>query len=251
MPELKASELSSERKTSRRNLLIGVGALAAIAWGWQRFGVGTPALEFEPLPGLEGWRQTQSGGITAPGGNATSAVLAGIDDNVVKPLSPAGLCPALYQNRTGGVPIAVFTDFYCPNCRKLDAHLVTRTDIAITWHQLPLLGPSSELVARALMAADRQNGYREMYEQLLARPFRPTLQGFLEAAINAGLNAELLGHEMYRSPVANRMAESRAAAETLRVWGTPALAIGRTLVMGALDPAQLDRLVEEERDTVC
>ena len=243
--------MSTERNPSRRNLILGAGALGLLAWGWQRYGVRTAALEFAPIPGLDGWRQTQSGGITSPGGNATNAVFAGLGGDEVTPLSAQGLCPALYQNRTGGVPVAVFTDFFCPNCRTLDVRLAARDDLAITWHQLPLLGPSSEQVARALMAADRQNGYRAMYEQLLARPFRPMLQNFLEAAILAGLDAEKLGHEMFLESVANRLAESRSAAETLRVWGTPAMAMGRTLVMGALDKTQLDQLVDMERDTVC
>lgn len=228
-----------------------MGALAAIALGWQRFGVRSRTLEFAPLPGLEGWQQTQSGGITSPGGNSTSAVFAGIDSEEITPLSSSGLCPALYQNREGGVPIAVFTDFFCPNCRTLDARLARRDDLAITWHQLPLLGPSSELVAQALMAADRQGKYAAMRDQLLTSPFRPMLQSFLEAAIIAGLDAEKLGRDMFESAVANRLAESRSAAETLKVWGTPALTIGRTLALGALDNAQLEQLVEMERDTTC
>lgn len=243
--------MSKNTSTSRRNLFLGVGALAAIAWGWHKFGVRSRTLKFSPLSGLDGWQQTQSGGITSPGGNATSAVFAGIDSEEITPLSSNGLCPALYQNREGGVPVAVFTDFFCPNCRLLDARLATRDDLAITWHQLPLLGPSSKLVAQSLMAADRQGGYRAMQDRLLAAPFRPMLQNFLEAAIVAGLDAERLGRDMFESSVANRLAESRSAAETLKVWGTPALTIGRTLAMGALDSAQLDQLVEMERNTTC
>ena len=139
--------MSDSPKTSRRNLFLGLGGLAAVAVGWQVFGARTRVLEFSPIQGLEGWRQAQAGGITAPGGSATSAVLVGIDDEDITPLSPTGLCPALFQNREGGVPVAVFSDFFCPNCRELDARLAKRTDIAITWHQLPLLGPSSKLVA--------------------------------------------------------------------------------------------------------
>ncbi len=243
--------MSDAPKTSRRGLILGVGALAAIAAGWQVFGVGGRRLNFAPLPGLNGWQQAQSGAITAPGGNATSSVLLGIDGDSVDLLPANKICATLYQNTDPGVQVAVFSDFFCPNCRTLDTRLAARNDLSITWHQLPLLGPSSELVAQALMAADRQGGYVAMRDQLLSRPFRPMLQNFLEAAIEAGLNAELLGHEMYRSDVRRRLRTSRAAAETLSVWGTPAFTIGQTLVLGAITDAQLDRLVEMERDTVC
>ncbi len=248
---LKASDLSKSPTPSRRNLFLGIGALAAIAGGWQ-WAVNRPrSLEFAAIPGLDGWRQTQAGGMTTLGGNATSAVLIGIDSEDVTRLPPAKLCPALYRNRDSGVPVAVFSDFFCPNCRILDARLASRSDLAITWHQLPLLGPSSELVAHALMAADRQDGYVAMRDQLLSAPFRPMLQTFLEAAILAGLDAEQLGRDMHESAVAARLAESRSAAQTLGVWGTPAITVGRTLAMGALDHRQLDQLIEAERDTVC
>lgn len=248
---LKASDLSKTPTPSRRNLFLGIGALAAVAGGWQWVVNRPRPLEYAAIPGLDGWRQTQAGGITAPGGNAMSSVLIGIDGEDVTRLSPTELCPALYRNRDGGVPVAVFSDFFCPNCRTLDARLAARRDLAITWHQLPLLGPSSKLVAHALMAADRQDGYAAMRDQLLSAPFRPMLQTFLEAAILAGLDAERLGRDMHESAVAARLATTRSAAETLGVWGTPAMTVGRTLAMGALDNNQLDQLIEAERDTVC
>lgn len=243
--------MSDETKTSRRDLFLGVGALAAVAAGWRLFVNRSKPLEFEPIPGLDGWRQTHSGDLTSIGGNASSAVLAGIGDENITPLSKNGLCPALYQNRKGGVPVAVFSDFYCPNCRTLDARLAARTDLAITWHQLPLLGPSSEIVARALMAADLQDGYVALRDQLLATPFRPMLHSILEAAINAGLDAETLGHQMHQSTVQTRLAETRSAAETLGIFGTPSFTIGRTLAIGAMDSDQIDELVNAERETAC
>ncbi len=208
-------------------------------------------MEFAPIPGLDGWRKTQSGGLTAPEGNATAAVFAGLGAETIEPLAPAKLCSTLYRNRDGGVPIAVFTDFFCPNCRTLEARLAARSDLAITWHQLPLLGPASEVVARALIAADFQDGYVALRDQLLSAPFRPLLQTLLEAAIHAGLDAERLAVDMQQSAVAQRLTLSHSTAETLRVWGTPSFTIGRTLAIGALDNNQLDQLIEAERGTVC
>lgn len=231
--------------------MLGVGALASVAAAWHVFGVRDPPLRFVPLDGLDGWRRAETPGVTVSGGGAAGAVLAGIDDVRVTPLPSEALCPALYQTAASGVPVAVFSDFFCPNCRILDARLGRRSDLAITWHQLPLLGPNSERFARVLMAADAQGGYVAMRDALLSRPLRPSRRGFVEAAGFAGLDSAAFERALDAPATDRRLADTAAAAETLAIWGTPAFTIGRILVIGTVSDAQLDTLVAEARNTVC
>ena len=231
--------------TSRRGLLIGVAGLAAIAWSWQRFGIEKVNLTFEPIPDLPGWQRAQAGRLTTVGGTATDAVFLGIGDDRVDPLPADQLCDTLYRSAGQGTPIAVFTDFFCPNCRVMDATLAARNDLHITWHELPLLGDNSERVARAMIAASAQNGVQDLKAQLLKAPFRPSPRTFATAAIAANLVPDQLLDDMKSGWVTDRLAETRAAAETLGIWGTPALAMGTTLVLGRLTPAQIDTLVSE------
>lgn len=238
-------------KRARRDLFIGLGGLIAVAAGWQMFGVREGPLRFVPLPGVEGWQLAETAAITAPVGGAAGAVLAGIGETRVQPLAVSALCDVLYQSDGQGVPVAVFSDFFCPNCRTLDARLARRTDLAITWHQLPLLGPASEVMAKALMAADAQGGYVAMRDALLARPFRPGPRMILDAAGAAGLDAARVQAETDDARTAERLAQTAAAGETLAVWGTPAFTIGRTLVMGSVSEAQIDQLVAAHREVTC
>ena len=230
--------------TSRRGVLIGAAALAAIGWSWQRFGVQDVNFAFAPIPGLPGWQVGQAGELTTPGGNATSAVFLGIGEETVDPLPPERLCDALYRAGGNGTPVAVFTDAFCPNCRIMDPMLAAREDLAITWHDLPLLGPNSERVARALVAAELQGKGTAFRKAVSEALFRPGPRFFTEAAEQAGIDGERLLEDLESEAVTQRLAETRAAAETLGVWGTPAIAIGQTLVMGRLDRRQLDRLLE-------
>lgn len=215
------------------------------------FGVREGPLRFVPLPDVQGWQLAETAAVTAPVGGAASAVFAGIGETPIAPLPVSALCSALYKNETPGVPVAVFSDFFCPNCRTLDARLARRNDLAITWHQLPLLGPASEMMAKALMAADAQGGYIAMRDALLARPFRPGQRMILDATRAAGLDAARLQADMDAPDVGQRLAETAAAGATLAVWGTPAFTIGRTLVMGSVSEAQIDQLVEAHRSTAC
>lgn len=190
---------------SRRDLFIGLAGLGALAWGWQWFLARTPEIAFLPLPGLDGWRQMETGAISA--GSPTDAVFLGIGDEAPTRLAPDALCALLYPDGGAGT-VALFTDVQCPNCQSLDTKLQARADrIRINRIELPLLGPRSDIVAKARLA-----------EVLNAAPGGPE--------------------------VAARLARNHAAAETLGIWGTPAMTIGTTLVMGDVPSDQLDRLLE-------
>lgn len=245
--------MAGQKRVSRRGLLGLVAGLAAVAWGWQRFGVRPLPFDFGDIPGLPGWRVLETGPVTGRG-SATGAVFAGIGAEAApEPLPPERLCQVLFGDPAPGrMLVAVFSDFFCPNCRDLDARLAARlsdpaSGIALTRHQLPLLGPASELAARAALAAGLQGGSARFHARLAATPFRPTLDHFARTADAAGLNPGRLLLDMNGPEVDRKLGDSAAAAQTLGVWGTPGLVVGRTLVMGAIRDDDLDRLIALER----
>ena len=228
----------------RRNGLLLLAILAALAAGWQLWLAQDDDLAFAPVEGLPGWRQVAFDGITDPGGSATGAVLAGIEATERRDLSPADLCAVLYPATGQGVPAAIFTDANCPNCRSLEAKLATRTDrLNLTRLQLPLLGPGSETAAQAEIAAG-----------LLGVTLDATPRGrgadamFWQGAVAAGIDPAAFSETMDSPEVARTLATHAAAADTLGVWGTPALTLGTTLVMGDVPADTLDRLIALEQD---
>lgn len=237
--------MNTERKSSRRRLIFGALAFGAIAYSWQRFGVRDQALNFQPLPGLNGWTWATSGDLTSIG-NSTSAVFLGLGEETVAPIPSEQLCGALYQSKGDGTDIAVFTDFFCPNCRVMDAAFLRRDNLNITWHELPLLGRPSELVARAMLAADVQGAYLDLKEQLAKAPFRPSLSALQDAANSIGIEAEQFIADMDGPAVRERLERGRALAETLAIWGTPAFTLGQKLILGRVSGDQLDALLAEK-----
>ncbi|MEM9971176.1 MAG: DsbA family protein, partial [Pseudomonadota bacterium] len=162
-------------------------------------------------------------------------------------LAPEALCEVLFQTPTDSrVTVAAFSDFYCPYCKVLTARLAARDDIAVTWHELPLLGPASDVAARAAVAAARQGGYVALQTRLTATQFRPTRRFLADMADALGLSAKQLLVDMDSEDVAQTLARSRRASRTLGIWGTPAVAVGSTLVIGAIDDAALSALIAEE-----
>jgi predicted DsbA family dithiol-disulfide isomerase len=244
--------MSEKPRTSRRDLLIGLAVLAAAGGGWQLWVNRPRRLSFAPLDGLPGWRQAVTDGVTAPRAGLGGAALLGLDEGGSARVEADALCRALYGTPPEGrVPVAVFSDFFCPYCRDLIPRLSAREartprDIDITWHELPLLGPSSDIAARAAVAADLQGGYPAFQARLMSGPFRPTPQYIAEVAAGAGLQPGELLLAMDGDIVASRITRARAASRTLGIYGTPAITVGKSLVIGQITDAQFDALVADE-----
>lgn len=241
----------SDSKTNRRALLLLGAGLAAVAGGWQ-FWVSRPTpLAFEAIEGLPGWRRMASGRITGSAGTATDAIFLGIDEgDTLPPLPEDMLCSTLYPKPSKGIPAAIFTDVNCPNCASLEAKLNARRDrLDLNWHDLPLLGPSSETAARAMIAGDLQSKgavFRQAIQS--TSPGRLTPPGLYRLATNHDLNPDQLLKDMSSPEVNERLQVTRRAAQTLGVWGTPGFTIGRTFVLGDMPAHVLDQLIELEAD---
>lgn len=220
----------------------------AVAGGWQWF-LGRPkSLSFQPINGLPEWRQVAFEDVTAPSGGAAGAVFLGIGDDDFGTFPADQLCGALYPKESSKLRVAVFSDVNCPNCRSLEAKLEQRLDrIALSWIELPLLGPTSEPAARAALAASLQPGglafRRRAMSQLRGPRMHPDV---LAEAADAGLDADQLQRDFAGEKVAALLRRNHAMANMLGIWGTPAMTIGKTLVMGDVQNNTLDQLIDIE-----
>jgi predicted DsbA family dithiol-disulfide isomerase len=242
----------SKGTPNRRNLLALGAGLAAIATGWQLWVGREKPLTFEQIPGLPGWRRIAFDSVTGTGGSASDAAFIGLDASETLPLlSPQSLCATLYPKADKGIPSAIFTDVNCPNCARLEAKLKARSDVlALNWHDLPVLGPTSENAARAMSAGDLQrNGAAFRQRVLNTSPGRLKTPVLANLAEETGLNAERLLADMGSAQVDAALKQTRRAAQTLGVWGTPGFTIGRTFVLGDMRDDVLDQLIVEETGT--
>ena len=243
---------------SRRTaVLAGIGALAAGAWwGWPRvapYFVG--GFEFEPLGHLPGFRRIAAGETS---GNINP--LAGIDSSrdprvtAAEETMRADICRALFGETAtqGVVPIASFSDYYCPFCRVLTQTLAaieaeSGGEVRITWHEWPLLGSNSDYAARAALAADRQGAYVQFHKRLMRSSFVPTEEFLRALAKSIGIEPGKMIADIKSEAVTSRLVASAALASVFQFRGTPALIVGRTVVVGAVSDATLKALISRER----
>jgi protein-disulfide isomerase len=161
-------------------------------------------------------------------------------------------------NPQGRVTLVEFFDIRCGFCKQLHPSLeaLLRRDgnVRVVMKDLPVLGPNSQLAARALLAAHRQGRYAALQDALLTLRGEPTEQVLQDLARRLGLDWARLRREMDDPAIARRIEANTRLAQSLGIQGTPALIVlgpggpgAAVLVPGAVDLQQLERLVAEAR----
>jgi protein-disulfide isomerase len=157
-------------------------------------------------------------------------------------------------NPEGDVTIVEFIDYQCGFCRRahpeVQALLERDGDVRLVVKEFPVLGPGSELAARAAVATLKTEG-GEAYERLnhaLMTLDGPVTEESLDRALaEAGIDGAAIRPVMADEEVTRRLAETRALAEAMGIRGTPTFVIGETLVPGYLPLEGLEALVAEAR----
>jgi protein-disulfide isomerase len=157
-------------------------------------------------------------------------------------------------NPDGAFTIVEFLDYQCGFCRRAhpDVAELLASDGDIRWivKEMPILGPGSELAARAAVATLIAEG-PERYAALNDRLMR--LQGQVDdasldkALAEAGLDAAAIRARMHDPEVTRRLEATRALADDLAISGTPTFVFENQMVRGYLPLAEMRGLVEELR----
>lgn len=154
-------------------------------------------------------------------------------------------------NPKGDVTIVEFFDTRCPYCRKLEPVMaeLLRQDhgVRLVYKDLPILGPASVLGSRALLAAQKQQGYEKLRSAIMSAPPQTTKAMIKDAALQFGLDWPKLERDMDAPSVQQRIDTNLNLARSIGVDGTPALVIGGDLLPGAVDLAELQKAVAAAR----
>ena len=236
--------------SGRRNFMILMGAMGAIA-GWRAVSPIVGDLfegdfAFANIDGLEGFRKIDNGAIT------TGLVdpFFGLD---VDPIPPAPLKTSVYDavhfNKGAGVQVAEFTDYNCPYCKILgeDVHALADTGgITISLHHLPLLGDESVSASRVVLAAGAQKETDALHRRVMATRLRASESYARLVASEEGFDVDALNMDAGTPHIAR----AKTLAGMFGIIGTPALVVGRTLVIGRISGRRLARLIEAERQAL-
>lgn len=154
-------------------------------------------------------------------------------------------------NPRGDLTIVEFFDARCGYCKQMhpamEALLRRDPNLRVVLKDLPILGPASVVASRALLAAQRQGRYSQLYDALMALRGEPTESALRQQAERVGIDWARLRRDMEDPALQARIETNLRLAQRLGIEGTPALIIGNALVPGAIDLPALERLVAEAR----
>ncbi|MFK8035574.1 MAG: DsbA family protein [Hyphomicrobiales bacterium] len=248
---------------NKRNTLLTVGAVVT---GYAAFKI-VPSLlpeklELTALDRPKGFRKFVAGDVSSAAYDPFVGLSGGDDEEAIAAEARADarinadICGTLYSGLElgeGQVPMASFSDYYCPFCRvqtkRLAEMVKTEGDaVAVAWHELPLLGDTSDLAARAALAAKRQGAYVAFHERLMRSAFAATPEYLTDMSQSIGVDEALLIADMNSDDVSIELENSAALSRAFAFVGTPALVIGRTVVQGQVSEKMIERIIALERE---
>ena len=148
----------------------------------------------------------------------------------------------------GGITIVEFFDYRCGYCKRVSPTvaklLEANPKVRIVYKDFPVLGPESELAAKAALAAHMQGAYLKLHQALLEYNGPINSESIAVLASAGGLDAAKLKADMESAEVRAALEANQKLAAAIGVNATPAFVAGTELIPGALDQAALEGLID-------
>lgn len=157
-------------------------------------------------------------------------------------------------NPEGKFTVVEFLDYQCGFCRKaqpeLSELLTDDGDIRLIVKEMPILGPGSDLAARAALATMITKGpetYAALHTRLMGLKGQVTDASLDNALSATGLDPAQIRVAMNDPEVDRRLQATRDLADKLAISGTPTFVFDNRMVRGYLPLDQMKSLVGEVR----
>lgn len=134
-------------------------------------------------------------------------------------------------NPKGAITIVEFFDYNCQHCANVSSTiqsiLSSNRNVRLIYKDLPILGPSSVLAARAALAANMQGKYTRFNLALFsANELSPS--SVMEIAQKLNLNTDKFKKDMDSDNIASQIQANVDLSQELNIPGTPAFFVGKT-----------------------
>lgn len=153
----------------------------------------------------------------------------------------------------GDVTVVEFFDYRCGYCKRvlpmMQELLKSDPKIRYVFKEFPILGPESQLAARAALATWRMapEKYLALHSALMEAKGELNENRVRELAAKVGIDAAKLGDAMADKAIDEELNLTMDLARGLGLTGTPAFVVGERLNPGALDLGKLRQMVESAR----
>ena len=143
--------------------------------------------------------------------------------------------------------IVEFVDYNCGYCKKtlstISKLMKNFDNIQIVFIDYPILSESSEIAARASLAANEQNAYFEYHTILLNNTKSINENILYKIAKELSLDIEKFKKDISSEKIKNNIIKNIKFANSLKIKGTPTFIIGKQILPGAYDYEKLKKII--------
>lgn len=155
-------------------------------------------------------------------------------------------------NPDGDVTVVEYFDYNCGYCRKaytdIMALLKEDTNLRVVFQEMPILSPSSKVMANYAMAAHAQGKYFEMHQALMDYRGGQGDEAYMKLAKEIGLDLDKLQADVKSADISASIAKSSDMARNLGIRGTPGFIIGNEIYHGNLGMKGLRHAIKKARE---
>ncbi|NVJ93800.1 MAG: DsbA family protein [Methylocystaceae bacterium] len=155
-------------------------------------------------------------------------------------------------NPKGDVTFVEFFDYQCGYCKRAFPGVMevinSDKNIRYVFKEFAILGPASEIAARAALAAKKQGKYMDFHMAMMKVNGRLSEDKILKTAESVGLDIKKLQEDMKSDEVTEEIVSTREIAQRLDITGTPGFIIGDQIIPGAVPPETLVQAIKQQRE---
>lgn len=155
-------------------------------------------------------------------------------------------------NPNGKVTMVEFFDYNCGYCKRALPDVMRMVDedkdLRLVMKEFPILGPGSQVAAKAALASKKQGKYWDFHLAMLGHDGHVEPDTVMEIAKSVGLDVQKLKADMESEDISTVLNANMSLAQKLGIQGTPAFIIDETLIPGAIGFEGLSASVKQVRD---
>ena len=156
-------------------------------------------------------------------------------------------------NPSGNVTVVEFFDYRCPYCKSVAAAFIDMFEkdgnVRLVLKEFPILGADSEFAAKAALAAQKQDKYRDFHLAMMNFKGKMTSDDVRQLAAKVGVDVARLEQDMQDPAIVETINRNYALAEALGIRGTPAFVIGDQLIPGVISAEEMQKRIAAVRNT--
>ena len=150
-------------------------------------------------------------------------------------------------NKKNELIIVEFIDYNCGYCKKtlpiISKLMKNFENIQIIFVDYPILSETSEIAARASLAAHEQNAYFEYHAILLNNSQSINEDYIYEIALDLDLDIQKFKKDMQSPKIKNSIINNIKFARDLKIRGTPTFIIKDQILPGAYEYDKLSKII--------